>query len=98
MPVSTNLRRRRKQSRCVACARRIRDNHPHLGVVDPEVGSEWTYHAKPRCQQRAIQETAARLQRGKVYIMRCYHVCGDKAPGFDCPGGCFSGLGFLEAS
>ncbi len=77
--------------RCVACARRIRPNHPHLGVVDLETGSEWAYHARPTCQLRAGQETAARLERGKVYVMRHYHVCGDEAPGADCSGGCFSG-------
>ncbi len=77
--------------RCVACARRIRPNHPHLGVVDLETGSEWTYHARPNCQLKAGQETAARLERGKVYVMRRYHVCGDETAGFDCSGGCFSG-------
>ena len=77
--------------RCVACARRIRPNHPHLGVVDLTTGSEWTYHTRPKCQLRAGQETAARIQRGKVYVMRHYHVCGDEAPGADCSGGCFSG-------
>ncbi len=77
--------------RCVACARRIRPNHPHIGVVDLETGSEWTYHARPRCQLRAGQETATRIRQGKVYVMRHYHVCGDEAPGADCSGGCFSG-------
>jgi hypothetical protein len=84
--------------RCVACARRIRPNHPHLGVVDLETGSEWTYHARPRCQLRAGQETAARLQRGKVYGMRYFHTCGDETAGFSCRGGCFSGLDLPEAS
>ncbi len=46
---------------------------------------------RPECQLRAGQETAARIQRGKVYVMRHYHVCGDEAPGADCSGGCFSG-------
>jgi hypothetical protein len=77
--------------RCVACARRVRENHPHLGVVDLETGSEWTYHARPKCQLRARQETATRIRQGKVYVMRHYHVCGDEAPGADCSGGCFSG-------
>ncbi len=77
--------------RCVACARRIRPNHPHLGVVDLTTGSEWTYHARPKCQLRAGQEPAARIRQGKVYVMRHYHVCGDEAPGADCSGGCFSG-------
>ncbi len=77
--------------RCVACARRIRESHPHIGVVDLETGIEWAYHARPKCQLRVGQETAARIQRGKVYVMRHYHTCGDEAPGADCSGGCFSG-------
>jgi len=84
--------------RCLACARRIRERHPHLGVVDLETGSEWTYHARPRCQLRAGQEKAARLARGKVYVMRFYHACNDEVPGADCSGGCFSGLDLPEAS
>lgn len=67
--------------RCVACTRRIRDHHPHIGVVDLETGSEWTYHARPRCQERAAQETAARLERGKVYMLNHYHVCDDETAG-----------------
>jgi hypothetical protein len=77
--------------RCVACARRIRENHPHVGVVDLETGSEWAYHARPKCQLRAGRETATRIRQGKVYVMRHYHVCGDEAPGAHCSGGCFSG-------
>lgn len=84
--------------RCAACTRRIRPNHPHLGVVDLATGSEWTYHARAKCQLKAGQETAARLERGRVYIMRHYHTCGDEASGFDCRGGCFSGLDLPEAS
>jgi hypothetical protein len=77
--------------RCVACARRIRERHPHLSVVDLETGSEWTYHARPRCMERASQETAARLVWGRLYILRHYHTCADESAGFDCSGGCFSG-------
>ncbi len=79
--------------RCAACARRIRERHPHVGILDLETGSEWTYHGRPRCMERASQETAARLERGKVYAARHYHssTCGDEAPGADCSGGCFSG-------
>ncbi len=77
--------------RCLACARRIRDNHPHVGVVDLTTGSEWPYHARPRCMERASQETAVRLERGSVYILRHYHTCGDEAAGFSCSGGCFAG-------
>ena len=77
--------------RCMACARRIRPNHPHLGVVDLTTGSDWTYHARPRCMEAATRETAARLERGRVYVLRHYHTCGDEAACFDCSGGCFTG-------
>ncbi len=77
--------------RCLVCARRIRENPPHVGVVDLETGSEWTYHALPYCMERASQETAARLERGKLYVMHHYHTCGDETAGFDCSGGCFTG-------
>ena len=80
----------RRTIRCMACAKRIRANHPHIGVVDLTTGSEWTYHAWPKCQERTGQETAARIERGKVYVMRHYHVCDDEASGFDCSGGCFT--------
>jgi len=84
--------------RCVACAKRIRPIHPHLGVVDLTSGTEWAYHARPRCQLRAGQETAARLERGRVYVLRYFHTCGDETAGFHCRGGCFSGLDLPEAS
>lgn len=76
--------------RCLACAKRIRPAHAHVGVVDLETGAEWSYHARPRCMERASQETAARLVRGKVYVLRHYHVCDDETAGFACRGGCFS--------
>jgi hypothetical protein len=84
--------------RCVACARRIRASHPHIGVEDYDTRAEFNYHARPECQERAMEETEARIQRGKVYMVHHYHVCGDEAAGFDCRGGCFSGLGLPEAS
>jgi hypothetical protein len=77
--------------RCLACAKRIRERHPHVGVVDLETGSEWTYHARPRCMERAAKETLRRMERGRVYVLRHYHVCGDEVPGTDCSGGCFTG-------
>ena len=77
--------------RCAACTRRIRDNHPHIGVVDVISGKEICYHARPACQRRAALETAARIERGRIYALRHYHVCNDEASGFDCGGGCFSG-------
>ena len=76
--------------RCVACARRIRPTHPHVGVVDLDTGTEWTYHA--RCMERAAEETMRRMERGKVYVVRHYHTCGDEAAGFNCSGGCFTGV------
>ena len=85
--------------RCVACARRIRANHPHIGVLDYQTGVEFTYHARPKCQERALQETVTRLERGKVHVLRYHHVCHDEGPGFDCSGGCFDGFPDLpEAS
>jgi hypothetical protein len=76
--------------RCVACARRIRPHHPHIGVEDLQTGVEFSYHA--RCQKRAAEETAARMKRGKVYAMHHYHspLCPDESPGSGCAGGCFS--------
>jgi len=76
--------------RCAGCARRIRPHHPHIGVEDLATGVEFSYHAR-RCQERAAEETAARLERGKVYVMHHYHsaLCPDAAPDFGCSGGCF---------
>lgn len=77
--------------RCVACTRRIRDHHPHIGLLDLQTGEEISsYHA--RCQERADQETIARLERGKAYVLRHYHssACPDETPGFGCAGGCFN--------
>ena len=78
--------------RCAACARRIRTHHPHIGIEDLETGGEFTYHARTGCQEIAVRETAARLERGKVYVMHHYHssACPDEHPGFGCAGGCFS--------
>jgi hypothetical protein len=76
--------------RCVACARRIRAHHPHVGVEDLQTGVEFSYHA--RCQERCAEETATRLEAGKAYVMHHYHssTCPDKAPSWGCSGGCFS--------
>jgi hypothetical protein len=75
--------------RGASCARRIKLHHPHVGLIDYATGEEVSYHA--RCQGRAAQDTAARLERGKVYILRHYHsaACPDERPGFGCAGGCF---------
>ncbi len=77
--------------RCAACTRKIRGHHPHLGVIDLEAGTEISYHAKRSCQEHAAAETIARIERGKVYVLRHYHssACPDEAPGFGCRGGCF---------
>ena len=77
--------------RCAACARRIKSHHPHIGVIDLEAGREISYHAKRSCQEHAAAETVARIECGKVYVLRHYHssACPDEAPGFGCAGGCF---------
>ena len=75
--------------RCAACARRIRPHHPHVGVEDLATGVEFSYHA--RCQERCADETATRMERGKVYVLHHYHspLCPDESPGSGCAGGCF---------
>jgi hypothetical protein len=77
--------------RCSACHRRIRGHHPHIGIEDVETGQEFSYHATPSCQRRCAEETAARLERGKVYALHHYHssACPDAEPGWGCTGGCF---------
>ena len=77
--------------RCAACARRIKPHHPHIGVEDLQTGVEFSYHARPECQKRCAEETATRLEAGKVYAMHHYHAstCSDESPGFGCAGGCF---------
>jgi hypothetical protein len=77
--------------RCVACARRIRTHHAYIGVEDYGTGVEFAYHARPECQERAAQDTAARMRGGKVIGLHHYHVCGDEAAGFNCAGECFTG-------
>ncbi len=85
----------KKVVRCVACAGRISDSQAHVGVLEIASGVEVSYHA--RCQERAALETASRMERGKVYILRHYHssACPDAHPGPDCSGGCFSGVGVV---
>jgi len=39
--------------RCVACTKRIKPHHPHIGVEDLETGQEFSYHAREECQERA---------------------------------------------
>jgi hypothetical protein len=77
--------------RCASCARRIRDNHPHVGVEDYATGVEAAYHARPECQERAAEDLHRMLERGSLYILSHYHVCPDEDPDFDCSGGCFAG-------
>ena len=77
--------------RCAACAGRIRPQAAHIGVEDLETGKEFSYHARSGCQKRCAEETATRLEAGRVYVMHHYHSarCPDEAPGFGCAGGCF---------
>jgi len=77
--------------RCAACSRRIRANHPHIGIEDYESGSEVCYHARSECQERAAEDMHAMMERGKVYFINHYHVCEDADSGWNCSGGCFSG-------
>jgi hypothetical protein len=83
---------RRRILRCAACTKGIKPHHPHIGVEDLTTGEEYSYHARPGCQEHVLEETAVRLERGKVYVMHHYHssACPDKAPGFGCTGGCFA--------
>ncbi len=76
--------------RCSGCTRRIRDHHPHVGLLDLQTGEALaSYHA--RCKEHAVRDFAAMAERGKAYILRHYHssACPDDAPGFGCSGGCF---------
>jgi hypothetical protein len=86
--------------RCAACHRRIKSHHPHIGVEDYETGKEFSYHARQSCQERAAQESAARLERGKVYILHHYHssACPDEVPGWGCSGGCFNEPSFAAVA
>ena len=84
----------KKAIRCAACTKRIKAHHPHIGLIDLDTGAEISYHAKRSCQERAAEDFAAMMGRGKVYVMRHYHssACPDEAPGFGCSGGCFDAL------
>jgi len=88
--------------RCAACARRIRAHHPHIGLLDLQTGEELaSYHARGGCQEHAAQETVARIERGKAYVLRHYpsSTCPDEVPGFGCAGGCFdTSVGNLVAN
>jgi hypothetical protein len=82
--------------RCAACHRRIKPTHPHVGLVDlaKPGGREISYHASsadPSCQRRGVEEIAAMLERGRVYVLRLHHssLCPDEVPGWGCTGGCF---------
>jgi len=74
---------------CAGCARRIRRDQPHIGVLDYERGREIPYHAA--CQERAAEDMSAMLERGHLYVISHYHVCPDESPSLDCSEGCFSG-------
>jgi len=76
---------------CLACGKRIRDEHPYVGVEELESGRELRYHARAECQMEGGQQMATMLERGKAYVVRHYHTCGDEENGFDCTCGCFTG-------
>jgi hypothetical protein len=77
---------------CLACGKRIRDEHPYVGVEELESGQEMRYHARAECQMGAGEQLAALIKGGHVYVAHHYHVCGDENPTFGCSGGCFSGV------
>ena len=85
--------------RCVACSKRIKPHHAHIGLIDHESGREISYHAHPSCQRRGAEEMASLLERGRVYVLRHYHAstCPDEAPGWGCTGGCFDTPSFAAA-
>jgi hypothetical protein len=87
------VKKKQLQLRCSACTRRIKDHHPHVGLINLETGREIAYHA--RCQKRAAVDFVAMAERGKAYVVRHYHgaVCPDETPGWDCAGGCFTAPG-----
>ncbi len=77
--------------RCLACGRRIKENHPYVGVENLDNGTELHYQALPSCQMTGGQQVASKIEKGGVYVAHHYHVCDDEAPGLDCSGECFSG-------
>jgi hypothetical protein len=59
--------------RCAACSRRIRENHPHIGVLDFLSGDEVSYHAHAACQERASENLHRMIERGCLYVLNHYH-------------------------
>jgi hypothetical protein len=76
---------------CLACAKRIRREHPYVGIKDLENKRELRYHASSECQLACAEQLEAIMERGAVYVIHHYHTCGYEEAGFDCSGGCFSG-------
>jgi hypothetical protein len=76
-------------TRCAHCKRRIREKHPHVGLVLGD-GRELAYHAREACSEYVFERVIKALDKGGgVYGLRHYHVCGDEGRGFDCWAGCF---------
>ncbi len=46
---------RSKAIRCVACAGRVKPQHPHIGVEDLATGVEFSYHARGGCELMAAR-------------------------------------------
>ena len=82
-------RKRRKKSTCVACARRIRPQHPCVGLRDRQTSVELRYHGHSGCWAAMIAETARRLEAGKLYVLTYYHPLFCNASGPNCSAGCF---------
>jgi len=80
---------------CLACGKRIRDEHPNIGVEDMSTRSELLYHASVECQIAAAEQLDKMMRGGGLYVINHYHACGDGEHGFDCVGGCFSGAEVL---
>jgi hypothetical protein len=75
---------------CLACARRIRDDQPYIGIEDTRTGREMRYHGLADCQMVAAGQFGRMMEGGAVYVIHHYHICGDEENGLDCAGGCFS--------
>jgi hypothetical protein len=82
---------REQARRCLACARRIGDDDPYIGIEDTRTGREMRYHGLATCQHVAAGQFGMMMEGGALYLIHHYHTCGDEENGFDCAGGCFSG-------
>jgi len=61
--------------KCSHCRKRIRENHPHVGLVIG-TGKELTYHARGDCSKHVFEAVIEALGKGGVFDMRHYYVWG----------------------